>query len=74
LLLFRVGYQKLAHFFNSGADELNCFLSKEKTHDQWTEDKLKTNHTGFVLTAAICKEKVTEMNGYLSVALNNMRR
>jgi hypothetical protein len=74
LLLFREGYQKIAHFFNSEADELNRFLSKEKTHDQWTEDNLKTNRTGYVLTAAICKDKVTEMNGYLSVALNNMRR
>ena len=64
----------MAHFFNSNATELDCYLSAEKTPAQWTEDRLKTNRTGFVLTAAICKEKLTEINGYLSVALNNMRR
>ena len=74
MLLFREAYQKLAHFFNSNAPELDCFLSAEKTPAQWTEDRLRTTRTGFVLTAGICKEKITEMNGSLSVALNNMRR
>jgi hypothetical protein len=48
-------------------------MSREKTPEEWQEDGLKCEYSGLVMTAALCKDKITEMGGMLSAALNKMR-